>query len=151
MPDANNKGADQPAHPRRLTSAFVVRWLDSIIRLVSISRISSLCLSAVAAQACLSLPWSKTPKTGFLVTKLIFKWGTSGKKNTFLFNLHMETILGFCAVVMPLKPSCFLDVTLAIQYAGRFFDYIFKIYMPCIATALWVKNTSLSEYEPRHD
>ena len=28
---ANNKGADQPAHPRRLTSAFVIRFLESII------------------------------------------------------------------------------------------------------------------------
>ena len=25
---ANNKGADQAAHPRSLISAFVVRWLD---------------------------------------------------------------------------------------------------------------------------
>ena len=31
MPYANNKGADQPAHPRSLISTFVVRCLDSII------------------------------------------------------------------------------------------------------------------------
>ena len=31
MPYANNKGADQPAHPSSLISAFVVRCLDSII------------------------------------------------------------------------------------------------------------------------
>ena len=31
MSHANNKGADQPAHPRGLISAFVVRCLDSII------------------------------------------------------------------------------------------------------------------------
>ena len=37
MPYANNKGADQPAHPRSLISAFVVRCLDSVIPLVSIS------------------------------------------------------------------------------------------------------------------
>ena len=30
MSYANNKGADQPVHPRSLISAFVVRWLDSI-------------------------------------------------------------------------------------------------------------------------
>ena len=30
MQYANNKGADQPAHPRSLISAFVVRCLDSI-------------------------------------------------------------------------------------------------------------------------
>ena len=39
---ANNKGADQPAHPGSLISAFVIRCLDSIIPLVSISEISSL-------------------------------------------------------------------------------------------------------------
>ena len=27
----NNKGADQPAHPRRLISAFVIHLLESII------------------------------------------------------------------------------------------------------------------------
>ena len=30
---ANNKGANQPAHPRSLISAFVVRCLDSLIPL----------------------------------------------------------------------------------------------------------------------
>ena len=39
---ANNKGADQPAHPRSLISAFVVRHLDSIISLDSIAEISRL-------------------------------------------------------------------------------------------------------------
>ena len=67
----NNKGADQLAHPRSLISAFVVRCLDSIIPLVSISESSSLYLASMAAQACLSVPWSETPKTGFLVTGLI--------------------------------------------------------------------------------
>ena len=41
MPYANNKGADHPAHPRSLISAFVVRCLDGIIPLDSISEISS--------------------------------------------------------------------------------------------------------------
>ena len=31
MPYANNKGADQPAHPRSLISIFVVLCLDSMI------------------------------------------------------------------------------------------------------------------------
>ena len=31
MPYAKNKGADQPAHPRSLISAFVVRYLNSIL------------------------------------------------------------------------------------------------------------------------
>ena len=34
---ANNKGADQPAHPRSLINAFVVRCLDSVISLIIIS------------------------------------------------------------------------------------------------------------------
>ena len=52
---ANNKGADQPVHQRGLISVFVVRCLDSIIPLLSISKISSLYLVAVAQQAGLSL------------------------------------------------------------------------------------------------
>ena len=40
MSYANNKGADQPAHPRSLISAFVVHCLDSIIPLDSIAEIS---------------------------------------------------------------------------------------------------------------
>ena len=42
MSYANNKGADQPAHPRSLISAFVVRCLDRIISLDSIAEISRL-------------------------------------------------------------------------------------------------------------
>ena len=60
-------------HIRSVISAFVDCCLDSIIPLVSISRISSLYLVSVAEQAGLSLPWSQTPKTGFLGTRLIYK------------------------------------------------------------------------------
>ena len=42
MSYANNKGADQPAHPLSLISAFVVSCLDSIISLDSIAEISRL-------------------------------------------------------------------------------------------------------------
>ena len=42
MSYANNKGADQPAYPRSLISAFVVGCLDSIISLDSIAEISRL-------------------------------------------------------------------------------------------------------------
>ena len=42
MSDANNKGADQPAHPRSLISAFVVRCLDSILSVDSMAEISRL-------------------------------------------------------------------------------------------------------------
>ena len=71
LPYANNKGADQPAHPCSLISIFIVCCLYSIISLVSISEISSLQLASVAVQASSSLSWSQTPKTGFLVTRLI--------------------------------------------------------------------------------
>ena len=56
---------------RSLISAFVVRCQDSIIPLVSKSEIASLYLASVVAQAGLRLTWSKTPKTGFLVTWFI--------------------------------------------------------------------------------
>ena len=39
---ANNKGADQPAYPRSLISAFIVRCLDGVICLDSIAEISRL-------------------------------------------------------------------------------------------------------------
>ena len=71
LPYANNKGANQPVHPCSLISTFVVRCLDSIILLVSKSEISSLYLVSVAAQTSLGFTWSQTPKTGFLVTRLI--------------------------------------------------------------------------------
>ena len=70
MSYATNKGANQPAYPHSLISTFVVRCLDSIIPLVSISEISSLYLASMTEQASLSLPWSHTRKTGFLMTWL---------------------------------------------------------------------------------
>ena len=70
MQYANNEGADQPAQCS-LISTFVVRRPDSITSLVSIPEILRLQLASVAEQADLSLTWSQTPKTGFLVTWLI--------------------------------------------------------------------------------
>ena len=46
-------------------SIFVVRCLDSIISLVSISEISRLNLVSAAEQASLSLTWSQTPEDRF--------------------------------------------------------------------------------------
>ena len=71
MPYANNEGADQPAHPHSLISAFVVRCLDSIIPLLAIAEISRLYLAFLAEQVSLSHTWWKIPKTGFLMTRLI--------------------------------------------------------------------------------
>ena len=79
LPYANNKGADQPAHPRSLTSTFIVRCLDSIIPLLAIADISSLYLASVAAKAGLCLTWSQTLKTGFLVTRQIMTWSCRWK------------------------------------------------------------------------
>ena len=58
----------------RLISTFFVRCLDSIIPLVFISEISRLLLASEAEQADLSLPWSQTPKTGFLVSTKCYRW-----------------------------------------------------------------------------
>ena len=71
MSYANNKETDQPVLPRSLISTFVVHCLDSIICLVSVSKISSLYLASVAVQAGLCLTWLQTPKIGFLVKRLI--------------------------------------------------------------------------------
>ena len=60
MPYANNKGANQPAHPRNLISAFIVHCLDSTIPLLVIAEISRPQLVSEAEQAGLSLTWSKT-------------------------------------------------------------------------------------------
>ena len=48
------------------------RCLDSIIPILAIFKISRLQLVSVAEQAGLSLTWAKTPKTGFLVTWLLY-------------------------------------------------------------------------------
>ena len=45
---ANNKAADQPAHPRILISAFVIRLLESIISKLASSEISISLLVSVA-------------------------------------------------------------------------------------------------------
>ena len=65
MSYVNNKGADQPAIPRSLISAFAVRCLYSIIPLDSMAEISKLYLASVAAQAGLCLGWSETPEDTF--------------------------------------------------------------------------------------
>ena len=55
----------QRCSPHSLISAFVVRCLDSVMSLVSVTKISSLMLASVAAQAGLSLTWSETPEDTF--------------------------------------------------------------------------------------
>ena len=62
---------------RGLISNFVVRFLDSIIPLLAIAGISRPKQVSVTEQAGLSLTWSQTPKTGFLVTWLNYNKETS--------------------------------------------------------------------------
>ena len=69
---ANNTGADQPAHPRSLISAFVVRFLESIICKLATGEISIFRLVSVAEEISLKLALSETPKTGFLATRPIW-------------------------------------------------------------------------------
>ena len=63
---ANNTGADQPAHPRSLFSAFVIRFLESTLTKLSTGEISVFKLVSVAEETGLKLTLSETPKTGFL-------------------------------------------------------------------------------------
>ena len=74
-PYANNKGADQPAHPRSLISTFVVRCLNSMICILAIAKVSRFYLGSVADQAGLNLTWSKIPEDTFLhdMGQLTFK------------------------------------------------------------------------------
>ena len=65
----NNKGADQPAHPHSLISAFVIRFLQSMKFKLASNIISSLQLVFAAEQVVLSMTWSEIPKTGFLATR----------------------------------------------------------------------------------
>ena len=69
---ANNTGPDQPAHSRRLISAFVIRFLESIIRKLVTGEISIFYLVSVAEETGLKPPLSDTTKTGFLSTRPIW-------------------------------------------------------------------------------
>ena len=80
---ANNTGADQPAHPRSLISAFVIRVLESTISKLTASKISIFYLVSVAEETVLKLALSETPKTGFLATRPIFYFQTSEMTQVF--------------------------------------------------------------------
>ena len=88
---ANNKGADQPAHPCNLISAFVVRCLDSIISPDSIAEILRLQLASVAAQAGLCLVWSETPEDTFSHDKAQMFYGKWQLEQYFL-SLHFNNL-----------------------------------------------------------
>ena len=57
---ANNKGADQPAHPRYLVSAFAICLLECIISKLATGEISIFQLVSVAEETGFSLPMLET-------------------------------------------------------------------------------------------
>ena len=71
----NNKWADQPAHLRRLTNAFVVHVLESIISRLVTSEITVFELVSVAEEICVSLTLLEIPKTGFVALRPIYVCG----------------------------------------------------------------------------
>ena len=56
---ANNTGADQPAHPRSLISAFVIHVFESILSRLDTSEISNFKIAFVAEETDLSLAFKK--------------------------------------------------------------------------------------------
>ena len=69
----NNKGADQPAHMRRLISPFVVHFSESIISKLTTGEILIFQLVCVAEETGFSLTLSETPKKGFVASRHIKK------------------------------------------------------------------------------
>ena len=68
---ANNKGADQPAHPGSLISVFVICFLESTICKLATGEISIFQLVSIAEESDLKLTLSETPKTGFVTLRPI--------------------------------------------------------------------------------
>ena len=69
-----NKDADQLRGNREADQRLCFRYMDSTVPLLPKSEISCLWLSSVAVQPGLCQTWSETPKTGFLITRLIILW-----------------------------------------------------------------------------
>ena len=67
-----NKDADQLRGNCAADQRLCFRYTDSTIPLLSKSKISSLTPSSVTAQPGLCGTWWETPKTGFLITRLIY-------------------------------------------------------------------------------
>ena len=68
----NNKGTDQPVHPRSLISTFVIRLLDNIISKLATSEIPIFYLVPVAEETGLSLALLETLKAGFVALRPIY-------------------------------------------------------------------------------
>ena len=67
----NNTGADQPAPPGRLISAFVTCFMESITSKLATGEISIFYLISVAKETGLNIVLSETPKTGFVALRPI--------------------------------------------------------------------------------
>ena len=61
----NNKGIDQPAHPRSLISACVIPLLERIISKLATSEMSLFRLVSVAEQTGFGMTWLEAPKDKF--------------------------------------------------------------------------------------
>ena len=68
-----NKDADQLCGNHEADHRLCFRYTDSTVPLLPKSEIPSLSPSSEAVQAGLCRTWSETPKTGFLITRLICK------------------------------------------------------------------------------
>ena len=66
---ANNTGEDQPGHLPSLISAFVIRFVESIVCKLATDEISIFWLVLVAEETGLKLALLETPKTGFVATR----------------------------------------------------------------------------------
>ena len=69
-----NKDADQLRGNREADQRLCFHYTDSTIPLLSKYEISSLWPSSVAVQPGLCRTWSEIPKTGFLTTRLIYRF-----------------------------------------------------------------------------
>ena len=77
-----NKDADQLRGNREADQRLCFHYTDSTIPLLPKSEISNLQPSSVIAQPGLCGTWSETPKTGFLITRLIFLLTREGQCQT---------------------------------------------------------------------
>ena len=69
---ANNKSADQPAHPRSLIGTFAIRFLECFISKLATSEISIYELASVTEETGLNLTLSEALKTDFVASRPIF-------------------------------------------------------------------------------
>ena len=69
---ANNKGADQLAHPRSLISVFAIHKLNRIVFKLAPSEISLFYLVSVSEKAGVCMILSEALKTGFVASMFIY-------------------------------------------------------------------------------